>query len=425
MIENGKPTFLTRIQQDLQTRMPWLNFVLYVFARGQKDQFLRVAASLSYTSLIALVPLIAISVAIFSAFPAFAEVRGQVESFISQSLVPNAGQSVEVYLKQFINATEQLTTIGVIGLGVTALLTLTTIEAALNTIFRVVRQRPMVSRVLVYWAVLTLGPLLLGVSSSLSGGLFALGRAVTGDAFEGLSGFAAVIMPNLFTWAAFTLLYLAVPNRQVALRDALIGGAVAMVMFALLRFGFAQFVASANTYRTLYGALAVIPLFLMSMYMSWAVVLFGAVMTAAFPEWRAQKAFGDEAGAALSDVTVALDILTVLRAGQVQGRSVGRRALLAGVQVPEALLEDVLVKLKAAGFADSNEAGDTVVLRDLSETPMSDLLGGLGHGWTADAATPLTRDWQAVLSPKIAQCLQVERDAWRESVRSVLDSRQA
>ncbi len=136
----------SRFRLWLRRGAAWVDFALYVFKRGQKDQFLRVAASLSYTSLIALVPLLAIMAAIFSAFPAFSSMRGQLEGFISQSMLPNAGNSVQVYLRQFISATGKLTTVGVVGLGVTALLTLTTIEIAFNAIFRVARQRPMVSR---------------------------------------------------------------------------------------------------------------------------------------------------------------------------------------------------------------------------------------------------------------------------------------
>ena len=176
----------SRFRLWLRRGAAWVDFALYVFKRGQKDQFLRVAASLSYTSLIALVPLLAI----FSAFPAFSSMRGQLEGFISQSMLPNTGNSVQVYLRQFISATGKLTTGGVVGLGVTALLTLTTIDTAFNAIFRVARQRPMVSRILVYWAVLTFGPLLLGASSSLSGGLFALRKTLTGATFDGVSAWA-------------------------------------------------------------------------------------------------------------------------------------------------------------------------------------------------------------------------------------------
>jgi membrane protein len=412
-----------RMHAWLRREAPWVNFALYVFSRGQKDQFLRVAASLSYTSLIALVPLLAIMVAIFSAFPAFSSVRGQLEEFISQSMLPNAGQSVQVYLRQFINATGKLTTVGVVGLGATALLTLTTIETAFNAIFRVSRQRPMVSRVLVYWAVLTLGPLLLGASSSLSGGLFALRKALTGDALAGVSAGAELLTPTLFSWVAFSLLFLAVPNRPVAWRDAMIGGAVAAVLFALLRFGFGRFVASANTYRTLYGALAVIPLFLLSMYLSWAVILFGAVMTAALPEWRAHAAAGGGSTEGLAKIGVALNVLALLREAQKTGARVKRRVVLAASPASEATVEAVLDRLKAGGFAVRTDDGEWLLARDLAEPPMSELLAALELGWSAENVEKLPKAWKSVLEGAVEASLNAERAAWAAPVRTMLEGR--
>ncbi|WP_337996174.1 YihY family inner membrane protein [Oleispirillum naphthae] len=416
-------TLMSRLRTRLGPRAPWFDLALYVFARGQKDQFLRVAASLSYTSLIALVPLLAIAVAIFSAFPAFSEARGQFENFISQSMVPNAGQSVHVYLRQFINATGKLTTVGVVGLGATAVLTLITIETAFNAIFRVARQRPMLSRVLMYWAVLTLGPLLFGASSTLSGGLFAMRRALAGGAFDSISTAAGLFTPMLFSWIAFSLLYMAVPNRPVAWRDALIGGAVAAVLFALLRFGFSRFVASGNTYRTLYGALAVIPLFLLSMYLSWAVVLFGAVMTAALPEWRAHAAGGGESTGAAAEIGIALGLLAQLRAAQQTGRAARRRLLLAAAAAPESAVEGVLAKLKAAGFAERSEDGDWILTRDLAEVPMSALVAALGWGWSAESLERLPGAWRPALAAALGDSLAAEQTAWGMPVRSVVEAR--
>jgi len=424
MTENAaEETLMNRLRARLGSGASWLDLALYVFARGQKDQFLRVAASLSYTSLIALVPLLAIAVAIFSAFPAFSEARGQFESFISQSMVPNAGQSVHVYLRQFISATGKLTTVGVVGLGATAVLTLITIETAFNTIFRVARQRPMVSRVLMYWAVLTLGPLLFGVSSTLSGSLFAMRRALTGGAFDGLSAVAGLFTPMLFSWVAFSLLYMAVPNRPVSWRDALIGGAVAAVLFALLRFGFARFVASGNTYRTLYGALAVIPLFLLSMYLSWAVVLFGAVMTAALPEWRAHAASGGGTSGVAAEVGIALDLLARMRAAQKTGGVARRKAMLAAVAAPESAVEAVLEKLQSAGFAERSEDGDWILTRDLSEVAMSGLVAALGWGWSVEGADRLPSAWRPVLAAAMGDSLAAERAAWGMTVRAVVEAR--
>ena len=395
----------------------------YVLRRAGKDQLLRVAAALSYTSLIALVPLLAMALAVFSAFPAFSAARTQFEEFISQSLVPDAGVSVQYFLHRFVNATGQLTTVGVVGLGVTAVMTLITIDTAFNAIFRVTRQRSLVSRLLVYWTFLTLGPLLLGVSSSLSGGLFALRHAISGAAIDQVSGTLSVLAPTLLSWLTFALLYLAVPNRTVLVRDAALGGAVAAVLFALLRAGFSHFAASANTYRTLYGTLAVIPLFLVSMYLSWAVVLFGAVMTATMPEWRAHAAADARAGSAAMTLEIALDALSLLRSAQKEGQRLRRRRLLALLAAPEAAIEPVLERLRSAGLVEVGEAGDWLLTGDLGEWPMWRLLAVLGHGWSADAGAAFAPAWQGILSPVVAETRAEEQRIWQATVRAVIEAR--
>lgn len=137
-------------------------FLFFLSKRAKNDTIFRVAASLSYTSLIAIVPLFAIGLAIFSAFPVFNSVRGQIEDFLLKNFVPTIEQEVSQYFSEFLNATGQLTTIGVVGLAITAILMLSTIENSLNFIFKVTRPRRFTTKVTLYWTVITLGPLLLG-----------------------------------------------------------------------------------------------------------------------------------------------------------------------------------------------------------------------------------------------------------------------
>jgi len=157
------------------------------------------------------------------------------------------------------------------------------------------------------------------------------------------------------------------------------------------------------------------------MYMSWAVVLFGAVMTAAFPEWRAQKAFSGADCTALIEVTLSLDILSELRRGQSAGKAIQHKYLLSSVTAPEVLIETTLKKLRASGFAEPTEQGEWLLLRDLSETPMSVLLDGLGHGWTCNATTKLPHEWRDALSQGIEKCLEAEQKAWQMPVREIID----
>ncbi len=258
-------------------------FVYFVMKRAQNDTVLRVASSLSYTSLIALVPVLAIALAIFSAFPVFNEVRQQVQDMIIQNLMPDTGQDIKLYFAQFINATAKLTTIGVVGIALTAILLLSTIENSFNFIFKVTRPRRFTTKITLYWTIITLGPLLLGTAFSLKG--YAAFNDVLHTVPE-LQVIMGSILPFLLTWLVLTGVYVFVPNKKVDFLNAGAGAFVAMCLFWVLRFGFSMFMVKNNTYKTLYGAVAAVPLTLVWMYLYWAAVIFGAVVTAALEEFR-------------------------------------------------------------------------------------------------------------------------------------------
>ena len=255
----------------------------FVMKRAQNDTVLRVASSLSYTSLIALVPVLAIALAIFSAFPVFNEVRQQVQDMIIQNLMPDTGQDIKLYFAQFINATAKLTTIGVVGIALTAILLLSTIENSFNFIFKVTRPRRFTTKITLYWTIITLGPLLLGTAFSLKG--YAAFNDVLHTVPE-LQVIMGSILPFLLTWLVLTGVYIFVPNKKVDFLNAGAGAFVAMCLFWVLRFGFSMFMVKNNTYKTLYGAVAAVPLTLVWMYLYWAAVIFGAVVTAALEEFR-------------------------------------------------------------------------------------------------------------------------------------------
>ncbi len=258
-------------------------FLYFLIKRAQHDAVLRVASSLSYTSLIALVPVLAIALAIFSAFPVFSEIRQQVQDFIVSYAVPDAGADISVYFNEFINATAKLTTIGVIGIALTAILLLSTIENSFNFIFKVSRPRRITTKITLYWTVITLGPLLLGTAFSLKS------YVAFNDVLQSVPKLSVIlgsILPFVLTWVVLTGVYIFVPNKKVGLFNALLGALVAMFLFWILRNGFSLFMLKNNVYKTLYGAVAVVPLMLIWMYLYWAAVIFGAVVTAAIQEYR-------------------------------------------------------------------------------------------------------------------------------------------
>ncbi len=262
------------------------NFALFLRSRIQTDNILRVASSLSYTSLIALVPFLAIGLAIFSAFPVFSNMREQLQTALIHNLVPSIGHEVTAYLNEFVSATAKLTAVGVIGIAVTAVLLLSTIENSFNYIFKVYKPRSIKTKITLYWTIITLGPLLYGAGFSLRGYFFALQRVMPED--FGVNRLLA-FLPTLFTLLAIMLVYILVPNKKVRFWNAFWGALSALFGFYIMRKFFGTFIASSVTYTTLYGAMAAIPLLLVWLYFNWAVVIFGAAVTAALDEYTEEK----------------------------------------------------------------------------------------------------------------------------------------
>lgn len=263
-------------------------FLKYLYLRTDEAMVLRVASSLSYTTLIAVVPVIAVVLAVFAEFSIFDDVRSQVQDFVFQYFVPNIGDNVQQYFRQFVKATTKLKTVGLIGIAVTAFLLLNTIESSFNFIFAVKKKRKVITRVALYALIITICPLLLGLAFSLKGYLLTI-KYFHPEEILGYEFFASVILPNLFVFAVFMLAYRLVPYRKIRLSSSLYGAAAAFIMILILRKGFSWFLKMNVTYSTLYGALAAVPLLLIWMYSWWAVVLFGAIITASIEEFRNKK----------------------------------------------------------------------------------------------------------------------------------------
>jgi membrane protein len=262
-------------------------FILAVERRFRGDDALMMAAALSYTSLLSLVPLMAIGLAIVAAFPAFEAIRGELQATLVKMLVPEVGQHVRHLIDELIGNAGNLTAIGVLSLVVTAILLLATIEDALNRVFRVHKPRTPTSRLMVYWTVVTLGPILLAASLSVTQWVLALGgqRGVV-EGGSALFEAASSLFRFAMLVALFSLLYCAVPNRPVPLWDAVKGGILTALAVALLRIVFHVYVADLKAYQSVYGALAAIPILLFWMYLLWVAVLVGAEFTACLVDAR-------------------------------------------------------------------------------------------------------------------------------------------
>lgn len=269
----------TSIKQGLKQAK---NFLCFLTRRAKNDTIFRVSASLSYTTLIAIVPLFAIGLSIFSAFPAFENIRNQIQDFLVHNMAPALGQEISGYLSEFLKASAGLTAIGVVSIVVTSILMLSTIENSLNFIFKVSRPRRIATKITLYWTVITLGPLLLGAAFSIRSYFFAL----TEDDKLFNNIYISNLLPALITMLMLIIVYVLVPNKKIRLLNATGGAFVAMIIFWALRKAFGIVVLNSATYQTLYGALAVIPLFLIWMYLAWSVVIFGAVITASLEDFQ-------------------------------------------------------------------------------------------------------------------------------------------
>lgn len=277
------------------------NFLIFLVRRAKNDTIFRVSSSLSYTSLIAIVPLFVIGLAIFSAFPGFTTIKSQFQDFILKNFVPDIGQEISQYFVSFLNASAQVTTIGVVGLAVTSIMLLSTIENSFNFIFKVYKPRNIKTKITLYWTVITLGPILLGAAFSLRSYLFTLQNLMP----EGIesSMYFSQMLPSLITMLVLVMVYVLVPNKKVKISNAFVGAFIAVLLFWVLRKSFGILVIENATYKTLYGALAALPVFLIWMYLAWSVVIFGAVVTAALEEYQAIEEEKAEENKRLSEKT--------------------------------------------------------------------------------------------------------------------------
>ncbi|MBT0727767.1 virulence factor BrkB family protein [Rosenbergiella australiborealis] len=271
-----------RVKLRARSFFRWLGVL---WRRINDDNMTVQAGNLTFVSLLGLVPFVTVIFAIFSAFPVFKDVSSEIRHFIFQNFVPTTGSVIEEYIDHFVVNVHRMTVFGAIGLIVTSLLLMFSIDSALNSIWRSSRKRPLVFSFAVYWMILTLGPLLAGASIALSSYLLS-------PQWLNMPGISEVIQlvlrsfPLLLSWLGFWLLFSVVPTCNVAGKDALIGALVAGILFEMGKKVFTLYVTMFPAYQLIYGVLAVIPMLFLWVYWTWCIVLLGAEITVSLEHYR-------------------------------------------------------------------------------------------------------------------------------------------
>ncbi len=328
------------------------------------------ASALTFTSLLAIVPLMSVSFTILSAFPVFHSVQKPLQDFIFQNFVPATGEVVKNYLQSFTAQASQLSVWGLAFLFVTAILLMYTIERAMNQIWRVQVRRKGISAFLLYWAILSLTPLLMGLSLILSSYL------MSAPLFLGTAMKIGVTKAVLINWLpfglaiiAFTLLYVVVPNCKVSLRHGFFGALLAAILFELAKLGFTFYLSRYQTYQLLYGAFATVPIFFLWVYWVWVIVLIGGEVAHGLSA-HYDRRFGPK----LDGFTHAIRWLGHLWQAQREGRALALQQLIENDPYNYDIEPGQMIShLVLSRLARQTSNGKYILARDLSTLTCNDI----------------------------------------------------
>lgn len=345
-------------------------FRRFVWQRFVDDKCFETAGALSYTTLVSLVPLTIAVLAMFAVFPVFEGARDTLINFVFVNFVPAAGVKVQEALQSFADNAKGLTGISILVMLFSALAMMISIEDRLNRIWRVHQARRWSSRLLLYWAALTLGPILVGAGIAATSYVTAMPfLSVTSDRIHTLGSSLLATLPFLVTFCTLWLMYTVIPNTAVSRRDAAIGALLGAVLFEVARWGFAEFVGHANNYQQIYGKLAIIPIFLLWIYLSWVIVILAASIAASLSAYEYQPPSASlPKGAEFMGLLVVLGIFVdAQRCGAcVDSSEVRLRApyLSAGA------VDDYFGDLQEADLVQRGESGGWLLIRSLDSTDL-------------------------------------------------------
>jgi membrane protein len=383
---------------SLLPRHVW-DFVVHMMRRYADDGCQSTAAALTYQTLFAVVPLLTVMYAVFNSVEAFSNLAAEVEAFVFSNIVPENVVNLQDYLHDFSTQAQSLGVPSLGFLGVTAFLMLFTIEKTFNEIWRVREPRHGFQRFLMYWAVLSLGPILVGMGFLISTYLLALPLITDVTMATGALGY----VPIFLSASMFTLVYVAVPNCSVSFKHAVVGGLLVAIAFEMAKYLFG-FVMSRSSFEVIYGAFAAVPLFLLWIYISWSIVLMGAELVKALGVFRPDGGVAIEAP--LFQVVLILEMF--FHAHQ-QGNVITEQDIRdQGSRIDLERWNDYRQSLIELNLIRSVDRGGLILSKDLSEVSIWDLYRALP--WTMPESLKGKGDWEAYLEQHVRNITEHNRD---------------
>jgi membrane protein len=346
-------------------------FFRFLWKRFLDDRLFEAAGALSYTTVFALVPLSMVVFGVLSAFPVFERWSDQLSDYIFSNFVPSSARAVETYLRQFSTNAGQLTVAGIVALVVSLLITLNSVEATFNRIWRVKTARPRFARFLVYWTVFTLGALVAATSLALSTRFFSLAIFET-QSGQWLEHLLLRVAPMFIELMAFAAIYRVVPHRTIHWRHAIAGALLAVLLFEGVKWGLSTFLGNFSNYGKVYGTLAFVPIFLVWIFLGWVAILFGASLASSMSAFRYQPA--------AMRLPLGYELYGLLRMLGRFGvaRAQGKGLHSDDIQRMEPMLTDALVQqmlgqLCEIGLLSRAESGEWLLARDLDHLTLHEL----------------------------------------------------
>jgi membrane protein len=370
-LQNTFERWFDRLRSHALDRARAGTFFRFLWKRFLDDRLFQAAGALSFTTAFAIVPLSMVVFGILSAFPVYEQWSAQLSAYIFSNFVPSSARAVETHLLEFSKNAGKLTAVGVIVLVVSLLITLTSIEATFNKIWRVPTSRPTFGRLMVYWTVMTFGALLAAASLAISARFFALAIFQTQPG-QWLEHWLLRFTPTLIEYVALVVIYRVVPHRTIHWRYAALGAFFAVIMIEIVKMAAGSYLGSFGAYEKIYGTLALIPIFLGWVYFSWVAVLLGASLASSLSAFRYQPAS--------QRLPWGYEFYGLLRLlGRFdEYRKRGKGLHLDDIRQLEPMLTDAVVQqllqqLGAIGLLSRAESGEWLLARDLDDLSLGEL----------------------------------------------------